>query len=152
MLAFMKMEIGIGLLNTLSARNTGQNRAYLSFALKILIFSILQVQYHTERDAASCEALRDLSLHALTNSKISLPRATTLPLSLKSITTEGADVSEVEIDEDGISTTALWHCRSSAGSAPALFCSPNSTIHDCKSATYVKNKTVRRSSSSSSSL
>ncbi|KAM3178097.1 hypothetical protein ACTXT7_003237 [Hymenolepis weldensis] len=113
------------------------------------------IQYHMERDAASCEALHDSSLHTLSGSKISLPRANSLPPSLKPVNSDGVEVRVIKVNEDGVPATALWHCRPSVGSAPALCSSRNSnTTHNHKPPTDILNRSdiVLHSSSSSSSF
>ncbi|VDL27381.1 unnamed protein product [Hymenolepis diminuta] len=114
-----------------------------------------QIQYHMERDAASCEALHDSSLHTLSGSKISLPRANSLPPSLKPVIPDGIEVRVIKINEDGVPATGLWHCRPSVGSAPALCNSPNSnTTNNHKPPSDILNRsdTILHSSSSSSSF
>ncbi|KAH9286910.1 RING finger protein [Echinococcus granulosus] len=80
-----------------------------------------QVQYHTERDAASCEALHNANLHSI-ESENSLPRMNSLPISLKSSVSTGADATAT------VAAVAafLWRCHP-FGSAPAI-CSPISSL------------------------
>nr|CDS33435.1 ring finger protein 150 [Hymenolepis microstoma] len=111
-----------------------------------------QIQYHMERDAASCEALHDTSLLTLSGSKISLPRSNSFPISLKSVNPDGAEINVIKVSEDEVPATALWHCRPSAGSAPALCHSPNNnTSHYPKPSTDILNRSdiILHSSSSS---
>ncbi|VDO05333.1 unnamed protein product [Rodentolepis nana] len=111
-----------------------------------------QIQYHMERDAASCEALHDTSPLTLSGSKISLPRSNSFPLSLKYVNHDGAGINVIKVSEDEVPPTALWHCRPSAGSAPALCHSPNSNAsHNPKPSTDILNRsdTILHSSSSS---
>ncbi|VDM34522.1 unnamed protein product [Hydatigera taeniaeformis] len=81
-----------------------------------------QAQYHTERDAASCEALHNAHLHSI-GSKNSLPRTNSLPTPLKSVS---ADV-DVTVTVAAVAAS-LWRCRSFS-SAPTI-CSPISRLTD----------------------